>query len=120
MDQRACELASAEAACRRAINIATKDMNDALARERKTKEDAEKRQEQDDNFTEISNHVFGDMLTENPDVAQSAFGPHRVISDRWKGMSPAQLAEIRRIQQAQIEEKEVRHLHCNTYSLPLN
>jgi len=113
MDQRACELASADAACRRAINIATKDMNDALARERKAKEDAENRQEQDDNFTEISNHVFGDMLTENPDVAQSAFGPHRVISDRWKGMSPAQLAEIRRIQQAQIEEKEVRHLCCN-------
>lgn len=106
MDQRACELAQAEADCRRAINMATKDMNNALARERQAKEDAEKQQEQDDNFTEISNHVFGDMLTENPDMAQSAFGPHRVITDRWKGMSPAQLAEIRRIQQAQIEEKE--------------
>lgn len=106
MDQRACELASAEADCRRAINMATKDMNQALARERKAKEDADKQQEQDDNFTEISNSVFGDMLTENPDVAQSAFGPHRVITDRWKGMSPAQLAEIRRIQQAQVEEKE--------------
>ena len=109
MDQRACELAKAETDCRRAINMATKDMNEALARERQAKEDAEKRQEQDDNFTEISNHVFGDMLTENPDVAQSVFGPHRVITDRWKGMSPAQLAEIRRIQQAQIEEKEVRY-----------
>lgn len=106
MDQRACELASAEADCRRAINMATKDMNQALARERKAKEDADKQQEQDDNFTEISNSVFGDMLTENPDVAQSAFGPQRVITDRWKGMSPAQLAEIRRIQQAQVEEKE--------------
>ena len=108
MDQRACELASAEADCRRAINMATKDVNLALTRERQAKEDAEKQQEQDDNFTEISNSVFGDMLTENPDVAQSAFGPHRVITDRWKGMSPAQLAEIRRIQQAQMEEKEVR------------
>lgn len=107
MDQRACELASAEADCRRAINMATKDMNQALARERKAKEDSDKQQEQDDNFTEISNSVFGDVLTENPDVAQSAFGPHRVITDRWKGMSPAQLAEIRRIQQAQVEEKEV-------------
>lgn len=106
MDQRACELASAEADCRRAINMATKDMNQALARERKAKEDAEKQQEQDDNFTEISNSVFGDMLTENPDVAQSAFGPHRVIADRWKGMTPAQQAEIRRIRQAQMEEKE--------------
>lgn len=108
MDQRASELASAEADCRRAINMATKDMNLALTRERQAKEDAEKQQEQDDNFTEISNSVFGDMLTENPDVAQSAFGPHRVITDRWKGMSPAQLAEIRHIQKEQIDEKEVR------------
>lgn len=111
MDQRACELASAEADCRCAINMATKDVNLALKRERQAKEDAEKQQEQDDNFTEISNSVFGDMLTENPDVAQSAFGPHRVITDRWKGMSPAQLAEIRRIQKAQMDDKEVRTIY---------
>lgn len=107
MDQRACELARSEAECRRAINMATKDFNDALERERKAKEELDKQQEQDDNFTEISNHVFGDMLTENPDVAQSAFGPHRVITDRWKGMSPAQLAQIRYIQEEQLREKEV-------------
>lgn len=107
LDQRACELAMAEADCRRAINMATKDFNDALKKEKETKEQLEKQQEQDDNFTEISNHVFGDMLTENPDVAQSAFGPHRVITDRWKGMSPAQLAQVRYIQQEQLKEKEV-------------
>lgn len=107
MDQRACELARAEEDCRRAINMATKDFNDALDREKKTKEELAKQQELDDNFTEISNNVFGDILTENPDVAQSAFGPHRVITDRWKGMSPAQLAEIRYQQQQQLKEKEV-------------
>jgi len=107
MDQRACELARAEDVCRRTINMATKDFNDALDREKKAKEQLDKQQELDDNFTEISNHVFGDMLTENPDVAQSAFGLHRVIPDRWKGMSPAQLAEIRYIQQEQLKEKEV-------------
>lgn len=107
MDQRACELARAEAECRRAINMATKDVNLALMKERKGKEEQEKQQELDDNFTEISNNVFGDMLTENPDVAQSAFGHHRVITDRWKGMSPAQLAEIRYIQEEQLKEKEV-------------
>ena len=46
------------------------------------------------------------MLTENPDVAESAFGPHRVITDRWKGMSPEQLEEIRRIQELQRQEKK--------------
>lgn len=107
MDQRACELARAEEDCRHAINMATKDFNDALNREKKTKEELANQQELDDNFTEISNNVFGDMLTENPDVAQSAFGSHRVITDRWKGMSPAQLAEIRYQQQEQLKEKEV-------------
>ena len=58
-------------------------------------------------MTEIANHVFGDVLTENPAVAQSAFGPHRVIPDRWKGMSPSQLEEIRRQQDQQRLEKEV-------------
>lgn len=106
LDERACELARAEDDCRRAINMATRDVNDALTKERQTKEEMEKQQEQDDNFTEISNQVFGDMLTENPEVAQSAFGAHRVITDRWKGMSPAQLAEIRYIQDQQIREKE--------------
>ncbi len=46
------------------------------------------------------------MLTENPDVAQSAFGPHRVITDRWKGMSPEDLEEIRRVQDLQRQEKK--------------
>ena len=36
-------------------------------------------QEQDDNFTELCNHVHGDVLTENPTVAQSAFGSHRSV-----------------------------------------
>ena len=34
-------------------------------------------QEQDDNLTELCNHVHGD---ENPAVAQSAFGSHRYRS----------------------------------------
>ena len=113
LDERACELARAEEDCRRAINMATRDFNEALMKERKTKEEMERSQEQDDNFTEISNHVFGDMLTENPEVAMSAFGQHRVITDRWKGMTPAQLAEIRYTQEQQIREKEV---SCECYT----
>ena len=107
-DQRAMELACVEQECRRAINMAMKDYNLALTNERKAKEDADKQKELEDNLTEISNHVFGDMLTENPAVAQSAFGSHRVITDRWKGMSPAEINSIRHTQQQQIEEKKVR------------
>ena len=107
LDQRAVELAESERECREAINLATAKYNAALARETKTKNELAKTQEQDDNFTEMSNHIFGDILTENPDVAQSAFGPHRVIRDRWKGMSPAQVNEIRKTQHDQMLEKQV-------------
>ncbi|CAK8689591.1 RIB43A-like with coiled-coils protein 2 [Clavelina lepadiformis] len=106
LDQRAMELQASEEECRRQIAITTKSFNQAQINERKEREALNKKHEQDDNFTEISNHVFGDMLTENPGVASSAFGPHRVIPDRWKGMTPAQLEEIRRIQEQQRQEKK--------------
>ena len=77
------------------------------AREREAKEELEKQQALDDNSTEMANHIYGDFLTENPAVAQSAFGPHRVIPDRWKGMSPEQIADIRRTQDLQRRENEV-------------
>ena len=105
MDQRLKELAQAEQECRTAIDIATKDYNLALARERRAKEDNERQQTLEDNLTEIANQVNGDVLTENPSVASSAFGSHRVITDRWKGMSPAEVDSVRFIQQQQIEEK---------------
>ena len=77
------------------------------ARELDAKRNLEKQQEDDDNKTEMANNLYGDFLTENPAVAQSAFGAHRVIPDRWKGMSPEQLADIRRQQDIQRKEKQV-------------
>eukprot|EP00118_Oscarella_pearsei_P000531 m.5175 g.5175 ORF g.5175 m.5175 type:complete len:380 (+) comp12381_c0_seq1:62-1201(+) len=106
MDQRAQGLAEAEAQCRQAINLATKELNLALAQDTEAKRRLEKTQEEDNNFTELANQIQGDFLTENPAIAQSAFGPTRVISDRWKGMSPQQLAEIKQTQMMQIREKE--------------
>lgn len=58
-------------------------------------------------MTEIANAIYSDMLTENPDQAISAFGPHRVVPDRWKGMSDEQLRKIRAEQLRQIEERKV-------------
>ena len=50
----------------------------------------------------MKNNVFGDLLTENPDVARSAFGSHRVITDRWKGMNEQQINDIRKTQAEQV------------------
>ncbi|KAH9488209.1 Protein Tax-1 [Bulinus truncatus] len=106
LDERAIALQQAEEQCRKAIDMATAAYNEALNNEQRERERLKRQQDQDDNMTEIANHVFGDILTENPAVAQSAFGPHRVIPDRWKGMSPQQLEEIRKEQARQRAEAE--------------
>lgn len=64
--------------------------------------------EVEDNLTEMANNIHGDMLSENPAVAQSAFGSHRVVPDRWKGMSPQQVQDVLETQERQRQEKEVR------------
>jgi len=106
LDQRAMDLHDAEEACRTAIQQATNDYNNALANENEARRDLQKQQELDDNSTELANNIYGDILTENPAVAQSAFGPHRVVPDRWKGMTPEQIADIRRTQELQRRENE--------------
>lgn len=62
--------------------------------------------EQDDNCTEIYNNLTSDILTENPDVAISLYGPHRMVPYRWKGMTPEQLKKMWKTQQDQRKEKQ--------------
>lgn len=109
MAERAQAMARAEAACRRAVECAVRRYNEALAEERAEAERAQRRCEEDANAREILNCINSDLLTENPAQAVSAFGPHRVCPDRYKGFSPEQLAEIRQKQCIQIQEKAVRY-----------
>merc|ERR1712055_1089799 len=103
LDQKGLDLQRKETECRRAVTSATKDFNIQQAEERTLREKHEQAATLQDNLTEIKNHVFGDMLTENPDVARSAFGSHRVITDRWKGMNEGQINDIRKIQAEQVD-----------------
>merc|ERR1712159_334318 len=102
LDQKAMELQASERAARRAVEEATKDFNLRQANEREQREKEEKEAELQDNLCEMKNNVFGDLLTENPDVARSAFGSHRVITDRWKGMNEQQINDIRKTQAEQV------------------
>ena len=43
----------------------------------------------------MANHIHSDMLTKNPICATNAFGSPRVIPMQWKGMSVAQIEEIK-------------------------
>lgn len=102
LDAKAMELQAKETEARRAVDRATKDFNQRQAEERKQRETDEKDAELQDNLCEMKNNVFGDLLTENPDVARSAFGSHRVITDRWKGMNEQQINDIRKTQAEQV------------------
>lgn len=68
--------------------------------QQKTEEDYEK-------IKDIKNNFYSDLLTENPLVARSAFGSHRVVPDRWKGMSKQQIEEYREGQIQQIIDNKV-------------
>ena len=121
LDQKACELESLELSDRKQNVANLKDFNQRLAQEQKLQREASLNEEQAANCLEIRNQVLGDMLTENPDVSRSAFGPHRVIPDRWKGMSESQLADIRSEQERQrlanIKQKEIAQEKQNQWSL---
>ncbi|KAM8933921.1 RIB43A-like with coiled-coils protein 1 [Pelodytes ibericus] len=106
LDERAQHLGAMEEECKKAIDIATTNFNQALALESAQRRQLQNQREESDNFSEIYNHMTGDILTENPEAAASCFGPHRVVPDRWKGMTPEQLKAIWVTQEQQCQEKQ--------------
>ncbi|XP_070264129.1 RIB43A-like with coiled-coils protein 2 [Myotis yumanensis] len=104
-DQTAQDLEHRERATRRAVSAAVKQFNKTQASELAERKSLEKKQEQEDDLAHISNLLRGDLLSEDPQQAASSFGPHRMVPDRWKGMSQGQLGDIRLVQQQQMQEK---------------
>ncbi|XP_069720853.1 RIB43A-like with coiled-coils protein 2 [Phaenicophaeus curvirostris] len=105
LDQKSVEQQRKEEENRRAVCVATKDFNRAQAAEIAEKKKMEKYKKMKDDMDEITSLLQGDFLSENPEQAVSSFGRHRVIPDRWKGMSQDQLMAIRSSQQQQVLEK---------------
>ncbi|XP_041528600.1 RIB43A-like with coiled-coils protein 2 [Microtus oregoni] len=104
-DETARDLQKLEGLTRKEVCAAMKEFNKNQVMELAERKRQEKQKEQEDNMTEITNLLHGDLLSENPQQAASSFGPHRVVPDRWKGMSKEQLEEIRFTQKQQIQEK---------------
>lgn len=65
----------------------------------------ERCQDEENNRTEILNHLQGELLSEN--TQRSA----RVCRDCYKGMTPEQIREFTICQQQQAEEKRVNSTH---------
>uniref|UniRef100_A0A2K5DYB8 RIB43A domain with coiled-coils 2 n=3 Tax=Aotus nancymaae TaxID=37293 RepID=A0A2K5DYB8_AOTNA len=104
-DETASHLQELESATRKAVCASVKEFNKSQAIESAERKKQEKTQEQEDNLAEITNLLHGDLLSENPQQAASSFGPHRVVPDRWKGMTQEQLEQIRLVQKQQVQEK---------------
>nr|XP_035129269.2 RIB43A-like with coiled-coils protein 2 [Callithrix jacchus] len=104
-DETAKHLQKLESATRKAVCASVKEFNKSQAIESAERKKQEKAQELEDNLAEITNLLRGDLLSENPQQAASSFGPHRVVPDRWKGMTQEQLEQIRLVQKQQVQEK---------------
>ncbi|PSN32995.1 RIB43A-like with coiled-coils protein 1 [Blattella germanica] len=102
-DQRACELDRMEQECRRRLQEANFRFNKALADEQSLQHRIEETKELEDKRAEIYNHLTGDLLTENPDVANSNFGSSRKIGYLYKGMTPEEREESKRQAEARLE-----------------
>ncbi len=79
------------------------------------KDQQERLRREGEELAEVRYMVTSNLLTERPEAAKrksesSAEGP-RVLTDRWKGMTPQQISEIHRKREEQCLEKEVRILH---------
>ncbi|KAI3387579.1 hypothetical protein SNEBB_001031 [Seison nebaliae] len=108
LNYRATELDRTNIECQKAINVATAEFNRLLNDEQKNEQERKRRQEEMDKATEISNNINSDILTENPDMAMSAFGPHRVVPYQWKGMSETQFKQLKEDQLRQAEDDKRR------------
>lgn len=55
-------------------------------------------------MAEIYNMLSSDMLTENPDVAQSRSNPNKKIAFMYRGMTPDELLDFRKGQEQQLTD----------------
>lgn len=124
LDNKACELEKIEDIERQTQVHNLKDFNKRLAAEQSLEKEACLNEEQAANAFEIRNQILGDVLTENPEVSRSAFGDHRVIPDRWKGMSEDQIRAVRDEQERQrlenIKKREQEKDKMNQWDLQKN
>lgn len=104
LDLRAVHLSELEEQCKRAIDMAVKDLNKAQAEEFAQRRRMDRAREEEENLSEVWNSVTSDLLTENPAASEGA--GQRVLTDRWRGMTPEQHSAILREREEQLAERE--------------
>lgn len=110
---RAIELDKMEKECRKKLFLSCLRFNEALAEEKKCEKMKKDQEDLQDNMAEIYNCLTSDLLTENPEVAQSNLGVGRMIPALRKGMTPEEKKKLKEDQLTQIAElKEKRELEA--------
>ncbi|XP_005179848.1 RIB43A-like with coiled-coils protein 2 [Musca domestica] len=105
-DQRLEEMAKSERKTRNQILDSIQQYNNELARRKRDERLRQQKQKAEDDLAEIYNMLSSDMLTENPNVAQSRTHPNKKIAFMYRGMTPEELKDFRRDQQQQMVERK--------------
>ncbi|XP_062855736.1 RIB43A-like with coiled-coils protein 2 [Trichomycterus rosablanca] len=105
LDNKALELQSIEEELKKTTNIAVKDFNQALAAEKQELREKERLEEEENNRTEILNHLQGELLNEKTQWNTRVPGLPQPRRDCYKGMTPEQLRHYTDFQLQQAEQK---------------
>lgn len=104
-DNRLQDMASSERKIRDQVVDSIRRYNCEMAKQKKEEQLRKKREKNEDDLAEIYNMLTSDMLTENPDVAQSKTNPNKKIAFMYRGMSPEELEKFRKEQHQQVMDK---------------
>ncbi|EDV97220.1 RIB43A-like with coiled-coils protein 2 [Drosophila grimshawi] len=98
------EMAKSDHRTRHQIIHKIRQFNVNLAKQKQANRAREKLETYEDDMAEIYNMLSSDMLTENPDVAQSRSNPNRKIAFMYRGMTPEELLDFRKSQEQQLSD----------------
>ncbi|XP_023159509.2 RIB43A-like with coiled-coils protein 2 [Drosophila hydei] len=98
------EMAKSDHNMRHQIIHKIRQYNINLAKQKEVNRQRSKRETYEDDMAEIYNMLSSDMLTENPDVAQSRLNPNKKIAFMYRGMTPDELVEFRKGQEQQLAD----------------
>lgn len=105
-DKRLEDMAKSERKIRNQIVDSIRKYNCQLAKQKQEEKLRKQREKHEDDLAEIYNMLTSDILTENPDVAQSKTNPNKKIAFMYRGMSPEELEAFRKDQQQQMLDRK--------------
>ncbi|XP_037720770.1 RIB43A-like with coiled-coils protein 2 [Drosophila subpulchrella] len=101
-DKHLQEMAKSDHQMRNQVIQRVRQFNMNMAKQKQLEREREKREKYEDDMAEIYNMLSSDMLTENPDVAQSRTDPNKKIAFMYRGMTPEELRVFRLGQEQQL------------------